>query len=281
MDSPYLQGRIGAANVLSDLCAEGVRGCDFVLMSLAACTTMPPAVRTRCTEEMVRGFRDACREAGTVVTGGQTVLNPWPMIGGVATAVVDEDGYVPCDGARVGHVVVLTKPLGTQVAVNAHQWKRQRSPLWNTCDGVLTEETADDMTHAAIESMARLNTNAGALMLDHGASAATDVTGFGILGHARNLMENQKEAVGMEITALPFLRNALAVDEKVFDFGLRAGLSAETSGGLLVCLPKDRAEAYRTELERLDGSPTWIVGRLVPDEQRRARIVDDAEFLEV
>lgn len=81
VDSPYLQGRIGAANVLSDLYAEGVDRCDFVLMLLAASRDMSKTERTISTNLMVRGFRDACTEAGTIVTGGQTVLNPWPIIG--------------------------------------------------------------------------------------------------------------------------------------------------------------------------------------------------------
>lgn len=297
VDSPYLQGRIGAANVLSDLYAEGVRRCDFVLMSLAVCLKMTKEARVRCTEEMVRGFRDACDEAGAPVTGGQTVLNPWPIIGGVATAVVAEGEFVPSDGAKVGHVVVLTKPLGTQVAVNVHQWQREwkrrsnndddnddetsSSLSWNKCAGILTEETADDMVHAAIQSMARLNKNAGALMLTHGASAATDVTGFGILGHAQNLVENQKAAVGMELRALPLIKHTREINRAVFNFELTAGYSAETSGGLLVCLPEDRVQQYRDELERLDGCPTWIVGRLVADEERKAIIVEDVEYLEV
>jgi selenide,water dikinase len=111
VESPYMQGRIGAANVLSDLYAEGVEHCDFVLMLLAACRDMPQDQRTICTREMVRGFREACDEAETTVTGGQTVLNPWPIIGGVATSIVSKGEFVPSDGAQVGDVVVLTKPL--------------------------------------------------------------------------------------------------------------------------------------------------------------------------
>ena len=91
LDSPYLTGRIGAANVLSDLYAEGIGHCDFVLMLLAVCRDMPENERNICTQEMVRGFNDACLEAETVVTGGQTVFNPWPIIGGVATSIVRDD----------------------------------------------------------------------------------------------------------------------------------------------------------------------------------------------
>lgn len=284
VDSPYLQGRIGAANVLSDLYAEGVEHCDFVLMLLAACREMPPDQRKICTKEMVQGFRDACLEAETSVTGGQTVLNPWPIIGGVATTVVADGEFVPSDGAQVGDVLVLTKPLGTQIAVNVHQWKHtENSRHWKQCldDQVITKERAEDMMHEAVCSMARLNRNGGRIMLKHGAHAATDVTGFGILGHAQNLTENQKAEVGMELDRLPLIAGTKVVNDTVFDFRLTVGYSAETSGGLLICMPPEKAEAYQKELEELDGTPSWIIGRVVADPERKAKIVENCEFLEV
>ena len=163
VDSPYLQGRIGAANVLSDLYAEGVGECDFVLMLLAACRDMPEDERNICTREMVRGFNEACLEAGTSVTGGQTVLNPWPVIGGVATTICSEGEYVKSDGAQVGDVVVLTKPLGTQVAVNVHEWRMRQTPKWHELSkrNIISVEEAEDMMHAAVCSMSRLNRHAG------------------------------------------------------------------------------------------------------------------------
>jgi selenide,water dikinase len=283
VDSPYMQGRIGAANVLSDLYAEGVDEVDFVLMLLAACRDMPEEHRTICTREMVRGFQDACQEAETAVTGGQTVLNPWPIIGGVATSVVSNGEFVPSDGAQVADVVILTKPLGTQVAVNVHQWRGQGSKYWKACleKGVVAEETAETMMHEAVCSMARLNRHAGRLMLKHGAHACTDVTGFGILGHAQNLSSNQVEDVAIEIHTLPCLAGTPQVNDHVFNFRLRDGYSAETSGGLMICMPEESVEEYRSELERLDGCPSWVIGRVVHDPERKARIVDYAKVLEV
>jgi selenide, water dikinase len=291
VDSPYLQGRIGASNVLSDLYAQGVQHCDFMLMLLAACLSMPADQRSICTREMVRGFRDACDEAGTAITGGQTVLNPWPVIGGVATSVVTRSGYVPSDGAQPGDVVVLTKPLGTQVAVNVHEWRNSSSnsssssgnKFWDQIvrGEVLTEVEAEDMMHAAVCSMVRLNRNGSSMMLKHGANAGTDVTGFGLLGHAQNLMENQVQPVGMEIHTLPLIVNTLKVNDRVFDFRLKVGYSAETSGGLLVCMPLENARAFVRELEELDGCPAWIIGNVIPDESRRARILEDVKYLEV
>lgn len=283
VDSPYLQGRIGAANVLSDLYAEGVEHCDFVLMLLAACRDMPEDQRNICTQEMVRGFRDACTEAETSITGGQTVLNPWPIIGGVANSVVAEGEFVSSDGAQVGNVVVLTKPLGTQIAVNVHQWKHQNHNLWKKClaEELITEEQAHEMMHQAVCSMARLNKNGGRIMVKHKSCAATDVTGFGILGHAQNLVDNQKEKVGICLHTLPMIAGTKAVNDKVFNFQLSVGYSAETSGGLMICMPKENAQAYMDELKELDGHDSWIIGDVIADDKQKAWILEDVKFLEV
>ncbi|KAL3916634.1 MAG: hypothetical protein SGILL_005087 [Bacillariaceae sp.] len=283
VDSPYLQGRIGVANVLSDLYAEGVEHCDFVLMLLAASRDMATEERNICTQEMVRGFRDACAEADTVITGGQTVLNPWPIIGGVATSVVTKDGYISSDGAKPGDVIVLTKPLGTQVAVNVHEWKRHDNKFWKKIEEqrLITEEEAEDMMHAAVCSMARLNKTGGQLMLKHKANAATDVTGFGILGHAQNLMDNQVEKVGVELHTLPMIANTIKVNDDIFNFRLKVGYSSETSGGLMISMPEENAKAYIKDLEEAEGYPAWIIGKVTDDPDRKARIVDDVKLLEV
>jgi selenide,water dikinase len=90
VEDPYLQGRVACANVLSDLYSMGVQHCTTMLMTLAASRDMAPEHRFVVTREMMRGFNDLAREAGTTVTGGQTVLNPWPIIGGIAMAVCGE-----------------------------------------------------------------------------------------------------------------------------------------------------------------------------------------------
>mmetsp|Transcript_11967 Transcript_11967/g.24291 ORF Transcript_11967/g.24291 Transcript_11967/m.24291 type:complete len:279 (+) Transcript_11967:493-1329(+) len=278
-----MQGRIGAANVLSDLYAEGVEHCDFMLMLLAASLDMERQQQSICTREMIRGFRDACDEAEVPITGGQTVLNPWPIIGGVATAIVAEGEFVKSDGAKVGDVLVLTKALGTQVAANVHQWRKEDHRFWNKCveKDILTVEDAEDMMHQAVISMARLNRNGGRLMTKYDAHACTDVTGFGILGHAQNLCDNQVEAVGMELHTLPFIKKTPIVNNEIFNFRLMVGYSAETSGGLMISMPADKAQGYIDELKELDGCDGWIIGNVVADANRKARIMDDVKILEV
>lgn len=184
VEDPYLQGRIGAANVLSDLYAMGVSDVDTVLMLLALSSDMAAAERDVATPELLRGFADAVRDAGSSVTGGQTVTNPWPIVGGVASATVTAGEMIRPGGARPGDVLVLTKPLGTQLAVNMWQ-RRDDAVKWGALGGALTRAQAARAYDVACDGMARLNRNAARLMHAHGAHAATDVTGFGLLGHAR------------------------------------------------------------------------------------------------
>jgi selenide,water dikinase len=122
--------------------------------------------------------------------------------------------------------------------------------------------------------MATLNKHGAKLMMKHSAHCATDVTGFGILGHLRNLAASQLAEVDFELTRLPILANALRVDKQRHDFKLIEGFSAETSGGLLVALPQETATQFAEE------SKGWIVGRVVKG-SRQGRIIEDVEVIAV
>lgn len=260
---PYVQGMIGCCNVLSDLYSMGIPDCDTMLMLLAASTQMQEDERHIVTRRMIEGFNAKAAEAGTSVTGGQTVQNPWPIIGGTATAVCAEDEFIRPEHALPGDVLVLTKPLGTQVAVNAYQWLTTSPERWATVASIISKADVVRAFKLSIDSMSRLNRTGARLMRKYGAHGATDVTGFGFVGHARNLARNQRAAVHFELHTLPVIRGMLAVGEVAKFFKLREGYSAETSGGLLVALPGDKAEAFRREMEATDGAAAWIVGRVV------------------
>lgn len=122
VEDPYMQGRIACCNVLSDIYAMGVdRPVDHMLMVLGISLEMNDAEREVVTREMMRGFDDCAREAGTAVTGGQSIMNPWPIIGGVANIMARSDEYRRPNFGVPGDVLVLTKPIGTQPAVNLKQ----------------------------------------------------------------------------------------------------------------------------------------------------------------
>lgn len=111
-------------------------------------------------------------------------MNPWPIIGGVANVVCREDEYILPRNGEDGDIIVLTKPLGTQVSVNVMEWKQKNNDRWDLCKSIITEEEALEAYYLSMESMATLNNNAAKLMMKYKAHGATDITGFGILGHA-------------------------------------------------------------------------------------------------
>mmetsp|Transcript_246 Transcript_246/g.622 ORF Transcript_246/g.622 Transcript_246/m.622 type:complete len:312 (-) Transcript_246:276-1211(-) len=285
VDDPYIQGKIACANVLSDMYALGVDSIDSMLMLLAASLDVPEGPRFVVTRQLIRGFSDLAREAGVEVTGGQTVLNPWTIIGGVAKSVCKTDDFILPRRAEKGNVLVLTKPLGTQIAVNVKQWLG--TAAWDDAVGdALSPDDAETAFLKAQSSMARLNRTAARLMHQHRARAATDVTGFGILGHLANLAENQTARLTMVLDALPMFRGVLPVAQRHPEFKLLDGYSAETSGGILVCLENDAvARAFCDDILRIDGQPAWIVGRVLesddPNAKNSARIVENPTIIQV
>lgn len=283
VDSPFDMGRIAAANVLSDLYAMGVAECDSVLMLLGVCKHLPRDQRNAIGAEMIRGFAHVAEgEARSKITGGQTVLNPWPLVGGVATAVCAEAHVLNPRTAAVvpGDVLVLTKPLGGQVAVNL-----KLGGLEKHAGAQTTQDVVDAAYAASYADMLRLNRNGALAMRTHGARCATDVTGFGLVGHGQALADNLfAAAVDIVVTTVPCLAGMLAADDALGGkWKLRRGLSAETSGGLLVVLPAARADAFVAEMLATDGQPAWIVGRVEAraGDSNQCRLADLVDYLDV
>lgn len=174
-------------------------------------------------------------------------MNPWTIIGGVATTVCIETDFIRPLYAVPGDLLVLTKPIGTQIAVNVYEWFTSKPEKLAEMSDKPTDQEIETMYATACRYMATLNRSAAGAMIRHGAHGATDVTGFGILGHATNLADNQTEAVDYVLTSLVTIANTIRCDKQVVDFKLLEGYSAETSGGLLVALPPANAEAYAAE----------------------------------
>jgi len=257
-----------------------------MLMLLSASTEMDPELRLRVSKDIIKGFNDTAKEAGTEVTGGQSVMNPWPIIGGVASAVCTPDEFIMPENAEVGDVLVLTKPLGIQIAVNAHQWYHRKDKNFQTIENIVSPEKVAETYQTASKSMSRLNINAARLMHKYHSHGATDVTGFGLLGHSNNLARNQKRKVHFKIHTLPLIKTTKLIDESMnFRFNLLKGTAAETSGGILVAMKRNDAEGFMKELEEIDKAPCWIVGDVIqsPDESQpnQSIILPDATIVEV
>jgi len=286
VDDAYTQGKIGACNVLSDMYAMGVYDIDNVLMILAASNKMEMDLRDKVTRQMIEGFNYTCNQADVECTGGQTVVNPWPIIGGTAMSVCAPGEFIEPVSAVVGDVLVLTKPLGTQIAVNLREWQQiENHPKWSKTLEAISVEDVHSIYTSAVESMSRLNKNGARLMHKYKAHGCTDITGFGILGHANNLAQNQKARVDFEIDCLAVFNKIKEVAEVFPGFRLLGGLSAETSGGLFIALPSlEVANQFIKEIEELDHQPAWIVGRVVEAQDKtknQARISENVKVVSV
>ncbi|VDP13627.1 unnamed protein product [Soboliphyme baturini] len=263
VDDPYIMGKIACANTLSDLYAVGVTKCDNMLMLLSISRKLSDLESNVIIPLMLRGFRDKALEAKTFVQGGQSIMNPWIIIGGVATSVCSFSELIEPSNATPGDVLIMTKPIGTQVAVNAHQWLEQNPERFSSITPVISEEEVRYVYRLAMVYMERLNLTAAQLMHKYDAHAATDVTGFGLLGHAQNLVEMQKQKVSFVIDTIPVLYKMTAVSEHSGRFNVLRGCSAETSGGLLIAMSPENAAAFCREIESIEKFPAWIVGKVV------------------
>jgi selenide,water dikinase len=279
VDDPYLMGRIACCNVLSDLYAEGVEHCDNMLMLLSTCRGMTLEENDIVMKLVIKGFNECALEAETEVTGGQTVQNEWMIIGGVAISLCKEEDMIRPVNAKDGDVIILTKPLGTQIAGNAHEWLYKEG-MGHRLDGVVTKEEILVAYDHACKSMSTLNKESARLMKKHKAHCATDITGFGITGHAVNLAGNQLENVDFEIHTLPIIKNMAKVDKHVNIWKLEKGYSSETSGGLFICLDKENVEGFCKDFEESYGYQCWIIGNVVKG-TKTAKIIEDYKIIEV
>ncbi len=243
VDDPRQFGRIAAANALSDVYAMGAR--PVTALAIAA---FPENLDPAILGEILLGGAEKAMEAGISIIGGHTVKDDEPKYGLSITGVVHPDKIFRNDGGRAGDALILTKPLGTGILTTARR-----------ADAIVQEALQE-----AIDSMEMLNRTASEVMILCGARAATDISGFGFLGHLREMTGGR---VGAEIdsSAVPMLKRAveLAKDGCV-PGGTRTNLQnaiqsgvrfegavseamqlvladAQTSGGLLIAIDPERA----------------------------------------
>jgi len=262
VDDPYTFGRIAATNAFSDIYAMGGRPA-FALNVVA----FPKALPMALLGEILRGGADVARAAGAVVAGGHSIDDPEPKYGMAVTGFVHPAEVWTNGGGREGDVLVLTKPIGTGIVTTAV--KR----------GAPDPEVVD----AAVASMTTLNAEAAELVRSARPHAVTDVTGFGLVGHAREVAEGAGLRAEIDFAAvelLPGVRELIAEGQvpggtrtnlelagAYAEFGAGLGeagrllaCDAQTSGGLLVALPPERAAALPwPAIGRLAAGPAGTV----------------------
>jgi selenide,water dikinase len=271
VDDPETFGALAAANAISDVYAMG----GEPHAALAVCAFPAEQLPLAVLERVFRGGRDKALEAGCAVVGGHTIKGPELTYGLCVLGSVDPARAMTQTNARPGDALVLTKPLGFGIASQAIKL------------GLLS----DDQLATVTGLMTTLNKAARDAAVAAGARAATDVTGFGLLGHLRNLLTGSGVAARLRMSAvprLPFVRDLAARD--LVPGGSRKNLAAadphcrwhgvdeldrvlladaQTSGGLLIAIPAERAPALVADLQAR-GAPAWaLIGEITDGEPGR------------
>jgi selenide,water dikinase len=238
IDDPYAYGRVAACNAASDAFAKGAAEELTFLVVLGL-----PRELTDVAPAILDGIADAAASMDGVVAGGHSVLNPWPIAGASVTATAHPDNLVTTEGATPGDRLYLTKPLGTQPAMGA---LRVQDGEFGEQVRSATDRTISAIGADALEWMTTPNRAAARAFSEAPVTAATDVTGFGLLGQSEHVAANA--GIGIELTHLPVIAGTPPLSD-LFGYGLLDGESAETSGGLLVAVTPDGAADFEAALE--------------------------------
>jgi len=273
---PHDFGEIAAANAMSDVFAMG--GKVLTAMNLA----MFPAkdIPLEVLGEILRGGQEKVTEAGGVIVGGHTIADYPPKYGLAVTGLVHPSRVITNAKGQPGEVLILTKPLGTGAIVAGKR---------------LGEITSKDY-QAALDSMKLLNKRGGEIMQKYSIRCATDITGFGLLGHAKHIACASKIGLEIDSQKLPFLDGA----KQLIDLGCIPGgafrnqeyveescefsrnlqyvdkmltLDPQTSGGLLMTVPPEKAAAVLAELMESGYSQAKIIGRTVPLQEKHLKVM--------
>ncbi len=266
VDDPYTFGQIAAANSVSDVYAMG--GNPHAALSIIGFPgdILPNNVMT----EILRGGIDKMKEAGVSVVGGHSIKDGEIKCGFAVFGTCPKDGFVRNSGAQVGDVMILTKPLGVGITAFA---------------GQIGRASRENLAEIA-DSMATLNKTAADLMLQYDVHAATDITGYSLLGHLSEIVKNSGVEVEIDFDSIPLFdnvaelarkdilpgaveRNKEAVPEEILDLNALAEaqnnilFAPETSGGLLMFISEDKSGTILRELHNAGVKHASIIGRVV------------------
>ena len=261
VDDPYHFGQISAANSLSDIYAMGGKPSFALNIVGFPINDLPKAILT----EILQGGADKAEEAGIPIVGGHSIDDKEPKYGLVVTGELEKNKIWKNTGAKIGDALILTKPLGTGIIATAI--KKALAP--------------QSAIESAIQSMARLNKDTAEMLKGYNINAVTDVTGFGLLGHLKEMCEGSNVSAEIKFSQLKFLPSVIGLAESgIIPGGTKRNLNylkkyisfdkkidqtqrllsadAQTSGGLLVSMPMSEAEIF---IDKTNES-SFIIGRI-------------------
>ena len=275
-DDPYEFGLIAAANSLSDVYAMG--GKPLVAMNVVG---FPAELAVNMLGDVLKGGYDKAMEAGCLIVGGHTVDDAEPKYGLSVVGLIEPGKEVSNATAKPGDILVLTKPIGTGIIATVAK----------------AGTTPDDIMKHAVETMAELNKGAAEAMMRVGVNACTDITGFGLMGHLRGMVRGSGTGAVIRVADVPVLpgtwdllekgtvpggtyRNMSGVEdtvdwaESLTEEQRLLMCDAQTSGGLLISVPKSRLDQLLTELETSGVQTRAIVGEITAENPGRIKVTE-------
>ncbi len=270
VDEPEVQGRIAGSNVTSDIYCMAVTKIVAVLAIMAFPENMPSELAVN----MLKGFGDFCREMNAPVVGGHTIRNPWPIIGGAATGIGDPEKIVYTRGAKIGDRLVLTKPLGIAPAMAAYRLRKEEEGRDVLRD--VSKDLVETAVSKAISGMTESNIAVAEAMQQVSVNAATDITGFGLKGHAENMATLGKADI--IINQLPVIKGTPALAE-LLGYPLLQGEAKETAGGMLIAIANQNADDLLNELDKRKVRH-WEVGHVAKGDGK-VHVIKKTKIIEV
>lgn len=263
VDDPYLYGAIAAANSLSDIYAMG--GQPFLALNIAA---LPPNLPPEVNGEILRGGAEIAKQAGVVIAGGHTIQDKEPKYGLIVLGFCDPNHMLTKSGACPGDVLVISKPLGFGALTTA----------------IKAEKAAEAEINEVVEWMLKLNKTAGELAVKYDVRAATDITGFSLLGHCWEVADASQVGLRFHLGQIPLVNGAKRLAEEwvfpggAFDneqfYGCHVRFDPQitkesrmllfdpqTSGGLMMAVPAQNVDAMLQEAKQVQ-QPLWVVGEV-------------------
>jgi selenide,water dikinase len=276
VDDPYTFGQIAAANALSDVYAMGAQPVTALNIVCFPKGTLDLEVLG----DIIRGGSERVKAAGAVVLGGHSIIDHELKYGMAVTGLVHPDRVIRNVGAREGDALILTKALGTGIVTT----------------GLKRRKASAASVRAAVASMIALNKTASAAMLGFRVHACSDVTGFGLLGHAYEMASGSQVTFVLDTRTMPllpgarrlaelgtltggcrrnrdYLKDTIAIAPSVRESLAEIALDPQTSGGLLIAVPKDDAGALLRKLHTSGVEAAAIVGYATAQEDVSVRLV--------
>ena len=269
VDDPFTFGQIAATNALNDIYAMGAKPLTAMNIVCFPIKTMDISVL----REVLRGGLDKMREAGVLLIGGHSVEDNEIKYGLSVTGVVHPDKVLFNRGARIGDKLILTKPLGTGIISTA----------------IKAQEASDKQMNQAINSMSSLNKKSSEIIIKEGnVHACTDITGFGLLGHACEMIENSDVGMKIDSAAVPvfdgvrklletgfvpgglyrnkdFRLNQIVKEKTCPDWLFDVFFDPQTAGGLFFSLPGNKAQKIVKKMHTAGITDAAVVGEVVND----------------